>query len=194
MYLTNNLINWTDWLNDFCVLRVTEWFLVWPPIYSVFSTLWHLFCIDSFHMVHNQAKWFKYILFPNSWKAWSNLHICKRGPIKSVLFICPSVCLSACLSVCLSVTFLSGSTQWFSLIFCMGIFLYVYTKTWLNQILEICICFLDNWVKKTNLDKKWNIWDFNRDSITFCALNDTPQLAIWFCKNSMSGEHLVLSL
>ena len=103
VYLTNNLINWTDWLNDFCVLRVTEWFLVWPPIYSVFSTLWHLFCIDSFHMVHNQAKWFKYILFPNSWKAWSNLHICKRGPIKSVLFICPSVCLSACLSVCLSV-------------------------------------------------------------------------------------------
>ena len=35
VYLTNDLMNWTDWVNDFCVLIVMEWFLVWPPIYWV---------------------------------------------------------------------------------------------------------------------------------------------------------------
>ena len=39
VYLTNDLMNWADWLNDFCVLIVMEWFLVWPPVYSVSLTL-----------------------------------------------------------------------------------------------------------------------------------------------------------
>ena len=58
-----------------------------------------------------------------------------------------SVDLSICLSVC--DRFFSGSTQWMFLIFCMRI----YTKKWQSQILEICICFLDNWVNKTNFNK-----------------------------------------
>ena len=88
------------------------------------------------------------MLFSNFRKTWSNLHLCKRGPIKSVLFICPSVCLSVCLwHIFLRIY----SVQWMFLIFCMRIFC---------QILEICICFLDNWLNKTNLDKKQNIWHF----------------------------------
>ena len=48
---------------------------------------------ESFHMAHNQAKYFKKILFSNFWKT-SNRYLCGRGPVKSVLFICPSACLS----------------------------------------------------------------------------------------------------
>ena len=39
LYPTNDLMNWTEWLNDFYVLIVMEWFLVWPPVYSVSLTL-----------------------------------------------------------------------------------------------------------------------------------------------------------
>ena len=35
VYLTNNLMNWVDQLNDFFVLIMIEWFLVWLPIYSI---------------------------------------------------------------------------------------------------------------------------------------------------------------
>ena len=39
VYLTNDLVNWTDWLNDFCMLIVVEYF--W---FNGQSTLypWHL--------------------------------------------------------------------------------------------------------------------------------------------------------
>ena len=53
VYLTDDLMNWADWLNDLCVWLVMEWFLVWPPVYSVFLTF---ICIGYFHMAHNQAK------------------------------------------------------------------------------------------------------------------------------------------
>ena len=35
VHLTNDLMNWADWLNDFLVMK---WFLVWPPFYSVSLT------------------------------------------------------------------------------------------------------------------------------------------------------------
>ena len=33
VYLTNYLMNWADWLNDFCILIVMENFLTWLPTY-----------------------------------------------------------------------------------------------------------------------------------------------------------------
>ena len=38
MYLTNDLISWADWLTDFCMVIVMEWFLVGVSIYSVSLT------------------------------------------------------------------------------------------------------------------------------------------------------------
>ena len=66
-----------------------------------FWTLWTLNnvdcipfpCIDSFHMTQNQAKQFQKILFLNFRITWLNPHLCGKGPVKSVLFSCPS-CLS----------------------------------------------------------------------------------------------------
>ena len=60
-----------------------------------FWILWTQDCVDfvpfysinSLYMAHNEAKWFKKILFSN--------FLCWRGPIKSVLFIHQYVCLSA---------------------------------------------------------------------------------------------------
>ena len=40
------------------------------------------------------------------------------------------------------------------------------------MVLESCICCLVNWVNKTNVDQKGNIWHFNEGNITFCALSD----------------------
>ena len=67
-----------------------------------FWTLWtlnYVDCIpfsyiDFFHLAHNQTKQFRKITISNFQKTWSNLHLCIKGSIKSVFFICPSVCLS----------------------------------------------------------------------------------------------------
>ena len=37
MYFTNDLRYQAVWLNDFCMLIVIEYFLVWSPIYCVFD-------------------------------------------------------------------------------------------------------------------------------------------------------------
>ena len=41
MYLTNNLMNWVDWLNDFCVLRVMD--IHWSYQHLLFwaGIVWH---------------------------------------------------------------------------------------------------------------------------------------------------------
>ena len=65
---------------------------------------------------------------------------------------------------------------------------------WQSQILENCICCIDNWINKTNLDQRQNIWYFNKGNITFCALYDAPELAVSFCENCISGKNLVLNL
>ena len=51
VYLTNDLMNWTDLLNNFFVLIVMEWFLVWPLIYSVSLTfiLYWFFLVTKFY-------------------------------------------------------------------------------------------------------------------------------------------------
>ena len=126
--------------------------------------------IDSFHIVHNQAKQFKKILFSNFRKVWSNLHLYGSGPIKSVLFICPSLCLSICDA------FFLGSTQWI----------------FFNFLHEDVLPYILKCDKAKN--QKRNIWHFNGGSITFCVLNDASWLAIWFCENCMSRENLVLKL
>ena len=54
-------------------------------------------------------------------KIWSNLYLCGRGPIKSVLFVCPSVCLSVRRDA-----FFSGFTLRIFLIFCMRVFCLIY--------------------------------------------------------------------
>ena len=136
-----------------------------------FWTLWtlnyggciHFSCIYSFHMAHNQTKWLKKVLFSNSERTWSNLHLSRRGSIKSVLFACPFVCLIVGLWRIYQVDFLNFLDE--------DIFA-IYAKKWQSQILENYICCLDNQVNKTNLDQKQNIWHFNEANISFCALND----------------------
>ena len=145
-----------EWWNGF-------WFDLQSTLY-----LWHLFCFDYFRMAHNQAKWFKKILFSNFWKTWSDLHLCERDPIKSVPFICLS--LSVCLSVCLWQIFLRICSV--DVLNFLHEIILPYILTSDSQVLENCIFFLDNWVNKTNLDKKGNICHFNGGSITFCAFND----------------------
>ena len=138
MYLTNDLMNWADWLNDFCMLIVMEWFLVWWSICSV--SLNYVDCIpfscnDSFHMAHNQSKWFKKILFWNFWQTWwSNLYLCGRGPVKSILFICPSVCPSVRLRC---IFFRIYSVDFFDF-FPWGYFA-IYTEKWQSGNLKNCI-------------------------------------------------------
>ena len=151
-------------MNDFFV------HVVWHPIYSV-SLTFILYWFFAYGSQSNQIilknfilKFLKNIIKPPSLQKGSH-------QISSVhLSICPSVCLSVvCLSVCLWNIFLR--IYWVDVLN----FLHediLLTKKWQSQILEICICFLDNWVNKTNLVKEGNIWHFNRGSIAFCALTD----------------------
>ena len=142
------------WFNE--LSRLIEWCLCTVSDGMVFGLTSNLLCIFDIYFVLILSTWFtikpiKKVLFSNFWKTWSNLHLCRRGPIKSVLFICPSVCLSVWL--------------WHS-------FLRIYSVDVLNFLQEDillyilksdkvrfwkCICFLDNWVNKTNLEKKRNI-------------------------------------
>ena len=91
-----------------------------------------------------------------------------QGSIKSFPFICSSTCLF----VRLWCIFLSIYTVdfLFSFFIAWGYFA-IYTKKVLIQILENCICYLDNWLNKTNLDQKQKMLHFYESSITFCALN-----------------------
>ena len=76
-----------------------------------------------------------YWLFPdlilNLQKAWLNLQLCGRNPLKSVLFICPSACLNVCDA------FSSGSTLWIFKIFCTRIFLPYALKS--DQVIICCL-------------------------------------------------------
>ena len=102
-----------------------------------FWTLWTLnygdcipfSCIDYFHMAHNQVK---------QWKTWSNLHLCGRGPIISVLFIC----LSTSLFVCFWRIFLRIYLVDFLKFFAWGYFA-IYSTKWQSNNLENCICCQD---------------------------------------------------
>ena len=58
-----------------------------------------------------------------------------------------------------------------------------------TAILRKIVCCLDNWVKETNLNQKWNIWHFNEGNITFFALN---YALYWLYENCMFGENLLL--
>ena len=66
-----------------------------------------------------------------------------------------------------------------------------YTKKWQRDNMEDCVCCLDNWVKETNLDQKWNILHFNEANITCFALNDA---SYWLYEKCMSGKNLLLKL
>ena len=111
---------------------------------------------------------------------WWNLHFCSRGPIKSVLFICPSACLS--------VHLWCGSTQWIFYFFLWECFA-IYTKKWQSNCLENCIFCVDNWLSETNLEPKWNIWHFNEGNITFRALNDALNNCLYdFVKTVCLGK------
>ena len=142
-----------------------------------FWTLWTRSCIDCIRF--SCIDYFQ-ILFSNYQKTL-NLQLCSRGPIKSVLFICPSVCPSFCDA------FSSGSTLWIFWIFCMRIFCHILK----SDKAIICVCCLDNWVKETNLDQKWNILHFNEANITCFALNDA---SYWLYEKCMSWKNLLLKL
>ena len=62
VYLTIDLMNWADWLNDFCMLIVMEYCLVWQTIYSV--TL-RFKCWRITAVVLNQGFYEKYPLGTN---------------------------------------------------------------------------------------------------------------------------------
>ena len=68
LYIASDLMNWADWLNDYCVLRVMEWFLVWPPIFSVSLTFkcWGTLAVvlsqifkEKSQLGRNNKKWSK---------------------------------------------------------------------------------------------------------------------------------------
>ena len=142
-------------------------------LYSFFLYWFYPYVSQSSHI----------ILFSNFQKIWSNLHLCRRGPIKLVLFICQSVCLSVCDH------FSQDLLSWFSYFFAWGYYAR-YTKKWQSQILKNCICCLDNWVNQTNLGQKQNIWHFNEGNITFVLWVIPYNWLIWFCKNCMSSKNL----
>ena len=141
-----------------------------------FWTLWTLNYVDCIFFLalilsiwltikpNNSRKFHSRI----SKKTWSNLYLSGRGPIKSFLFVCSPVFLSFCLRHIFlriySVGFLNFPWGYFTM----------YTKKWQSRTLENCISCLDNWVNKTNLDRKLNLWHFNGGSITFGALNYAP--------------------
>ena len=101
------------------------------------------------------------ILFSNLWKTWSNLHLCQRSHL--------SIYLSVCLFV--SDVFLSGSTLWILLLFCMRTFV-ICTRKKQSLILESYGCCVDswslaNWVSKANLNQNQNICHLNKGNINF---------------------------
>ena len=96
VYLTNDLMNWAEWLNYFCVLIVIEWFLAWPPIYSLSLT----FILYWFFPYASQSSQIISVNFIIKFlKNMIKLTSFWKGFKKSVLFICPTLCLPACLSV-----------------------------------------------------------------------------------------------
>ena len=135
---------------------------------------WTLWTLNYVAIVFLFLYWFfpycsseiilKKILFSNLQKTWSNLHLCGRGSIKSVPFICSSTCLF----VRLWCIFLSIYTVdfLFSFFIAWGYFA-IYTKKVLIQILENCICYLDNWLNKTNLDQKQKMLHFTKAALLF---------------------------
>ena len=88
------------------------------------------FCIDYFQR-----------LFLTFQKTWLNIQLCSRSPVKSVLFICPSVCPSAYLW-CLFLRIYSGFLKFFA-----WEYFAIYTKNWQRDSLENCGFCLDNWVQ-----------------------------------------------
>ena len=123
----------------------------------------------------------------NSKKKWSNLRLCERGRIKSVLFVCPFVCLSVHpWRIFLRIFSVNFSSLYEAIL--------PYTKKWQRRILENCICCLHNWVNETNLDLKQNIWHFNEGNMVFfcfkwCSIID--HMILWNC---IPGKNMVLKL
>ena len=68
VYLTNGLMNRADWLNNFWMLIVTQYFLVWSPIYSIYL----IFAGCPVVLVRNNVlllvlTWFSKMLLINTW-------------------------------------------------------------------------------------------------------------------------------
>ena len=136
-----NFHDWTLCYHELCYHWICDIQIIWKLSYLSFWTLTTLNYVDCipFSCI-DFSIWLK--IKPNN--AWSTLHPCEKGPIKSVLFICPSVCRS----VCLSHIFLRTYPLDFLNFLHEDVFA-IYTKKWQSQVLENCICCLDNWVNKT---------------------------------------------
>ena len=105
VYLTNDLMNWANWLNDFCILIMMEWFLVWPPVYSVsltFILYWSFPC----GWQSSQIIYENFIL-----KFLKNI---KPRSLQKGSYKISSVHLSVCLSTYFSQDLLSGCSSFFA--------------------------------------------------------------------------------
>ena len=115
-------------------------------------------CILSIRLII-KPNTFKKILLSNFQKTGSNLYLHKMD-LKNQSS--SSTNLSVCLPIC--DTSFSRSTK--SVFFSFWHFA-IYTKKKLSWILENCICCLDNWVNKINLDQKQNICHYNEGDLIF---------------------------
>ena len=111
----NSLLPWTHELfhdnrRKFKSMDFYQWIcdiqIIWKLSYLtllrfiVFNSLnTELCCLYCFFLYwffpyDSQSNQITKLLFSNLGRACSNLYLCWRGPLKSVLFVCPSVCLS----------------------------------------------------------------------------------------------------
>ena len=82
VYLTNDLMNWVDWLNDLCMLMVMEGNNFWFDCHSTLC-VWYVNAEDSLQLhlatfcsrhslwtktTKNDQKWPKNKVFPLFWK------------------------------------------------------------------------------------------------------------------------------
>ena len=140
-----------------CKFGSIFWDSLNPELWWLYSFFLHWF----FPYGSYSSRKYNEILFSNFQKPRSNLHLCRKGPIILVLFVCPSVCLPVC-PWCI---FLSKYSVDYLNFFSWGYFA-VYIKKRQSWILEN-VCVLDNWVNETNFDQKCSIWCFNEGNVNF---------------------------
>ena len=87
----NKILNFHDWTlcyNELFHDNRRKWKSMYLSMDLDIQIIWKLSCLILI-IVFGLFDYVQ-ILFSNFWKAWLNIQLCGRDPIKSVLFICPS--------------------------------------------------------------------------------------------------------